>query len=762
MSDSSRVIDLDEVVVVSQAKEQVRLRLQPISSSMFGSEQLQQLNVRDLSQLSQYVPSFVMPSYGSRLTSSMYVRGIGSRINNPAVGVYYDNIPLMSKAAFNNHFYMLDRVDVLRGPQGTLYGQNTEGGLVRIYSKNPMTYQGTDINLGVGTGLWRNVEAAHYHRFSERLAIAVAGFYSGLKGFIDNQNFDQKNDKTDEAGGKLRLIYQPDANLTVDWTADYQWVNQNGFGYGEYDIANDDVADPATTIMNGYRRNMFTTGLTMTTGVGDDLQTASLIFTSTTSFQHLKDKMMMDQDYMTPDYLRLEQRQKMNAITQEFVLRSQHSRRWQHATGLFGSYQYLRTDAPVSFGDAITGPIGNAIATAMKNSMLQAMLGRFMGQGMSAQQAQAMAQQTVDRMGVTMSAEMAGPESFHTPQQSYALFHESNILLTDRLKLTLGLRLNADMTSIDYDALAYMNMTGGTANATATYHLTSHVADKCRKTHLQLLPKIGLTYSLNENLGNVYALVAKGYRTGGYNIQMFSDILQTELNAHQQEAMRGDYDVAHSAADYDAIEETIAYKPEESWNYEVGTHLNLFDNQVHFDLAVFYMQIRNQQLSIMEPNSNYGRMMVNAGKSHSCGLEATLRGRLLNNALDWAATYAFTNAKFDEYDTYKDNHVPFMPQHTFSAMADYHFGKFTLGANVTGQGKTWWDEANTYAQKFYALLGAHADYDFGPVVVSLWGRNLTDTRYNTFAIASNAAGSQRYFAQRANPLQAGIDLRLHF
>ena len=86
VADTSKVIDLDEVVVVATPKEQVRLRLQPVSSSVFGNEQLQQLNVRDLSQLSQYVPSFVMPAYGSRLTSSMYVRGIGSRINNPAVG----------------------------------------------------------------------------------------------------------------------------------------------------------------------------------------------------------------------------------------------------------------------------------------------------------------------------------------------------------------------------------------------------------------------------------------------------------------------------------------------------------------------------------------------------------------------------------------------------------------------------------------------------------------------------------------------------
>jgi len=765
LTDSSKVVDLDEVVVVSQPKEQVRLRLQPVSSNVFGSEQMQQLNVRDLSQLSQYVPSFVMPSYGSRLTSSMYVRGIGSRINNPAVGVYYDNIPLMSKSAFNNHFYMLDRVDVLRGPQGTLYGQNTEGGLVRIYSKNPMNYQGTDVKLGIGTGLYSNVEVAHYHRPSEKFAFSVAGFYSGLKGFIDNQNFDKKNDLTNEAGGKLRLMYAPNKKLTFDWTADYQYVNQNGFGYGELIKETGSQGDmefktkpedPSTTIMNGYKRNMFTTGLNIS------YNTDKLLFTSTTSYQFLEDLMLMDQDYLAGDYLQLSQAQKMNALTQEFVLRNHGTSRWQHATGLFGSYQWMRTDAPVYFGEGITAPIGNAIANAMKNSMIKGMLGRFMAQGMTAEQAQAAAEAAVAKMGVTMTAEMAVPGLYHTPQMSLGLYHESNILITDKLKATVGLRLAHDCAKIEYDALAYMNMTGGTASATATYHLTSHVADNRSKSFTQLLPKFALTYTFDENIGNIYALVSKGYRAGGYNFQMFSDILQTDLNAHQQDAMRGDYDVEHTAADYDAIEETTQYKPEESWNYELGTHLNLFGGSTHLDLSLYYMQIRNQQLSVMMPGSNYGRIMVNAGKSHSCGVEATLRGRAFDNAFDWGVTYAFTNAKFDEYDTYNENYVPFVPQHTFSAMADYHFGNFTIGANLAGQGKTWWDEANTFSQKLYATLGAHADYDFGPVLVSLWGRNITNTNYNTFAIASSAVGGTHYFAQKANPIQVGADVRIHF
>ena len=775
LTDTSKVVDLDEVVVVAQPKEQVRLRLQPVSSNVFGSEQLQQLNVRDLSQLSQYVPSFVMPSYGSRLTSSMYVRGIGSRVNSPAVGLYYDNIPLMSKAAFNNHFYMLDRVDILRGPQGSLYGQNTEGGLVRIYSKDPMRYQGTDIRLGIGNGLWRNVEVAHYHRPSEKLAFTVAGFYSGQKGFINNQNFEDKNDKSLEAGGKARLIFQPSAKLKLDWTADYQWVSQNGFGYGvfhpfDYETdswcatppstmmcpADEHVEDPATTVMNGYKRNMFNTGLTLSADLG------SLLFTSTTSYQFLQDRMLMDQDYMAPDYLMLEQRQKMNALTQELVLRSHDQSRWQHTSGLFASYQWLRTDAPVTFGPDMRAMLATTILGYMP--------------------------ERVQSMFTTWEIPVLDvAEQFRTPQLNLALFHESNFLLTDRLKATVGFRLNYDHVEIDYDTEALMLLHYAAQMGPRAMEYTNGLVSSLKQTHdkgfTQFLPKVGLTYTLDEQLGNVYALISKGYRSGGYNIQMFSDILQTDLMANGKDISSLQNEtktLEHSAEDYDAIAETISYKPEESWNFELGAHLNLFGSSTHLDLALYYMQIRNQQLSIMEPNSNYGRMMVNAGKSHSLGLETTLRGRALDNRLDWALSYGFTSAKFDEYrdllrnteaassqgyvDTdFDGNYVPFVPQHTLSAMADYHItSKLTVGANLSAQGRTYWDEANTFDQPFYVLVGAHADYDFGPVVVSLWGRNLTNTHYNTFAVQSSAAGGTRYFAQRATPLQFGVDFGIRF
>ena len=95
-NDTSRIVDLDEVVVVSEPKDLHLLRQQPLSSTLFSATEMKQLNLRDLRDVSAFVPTFVMPHYGSRYTSSMYVRGIGSRVNSPAVGLYLDNVPVVN------------------------------------------------------------------------------------------------------------------------------------------------------------------------------------------------------------------------------------------------------------------------------------------------------------------------------------------------------------------------------------------------------------------------------------------------------------------------------------------------------------------------------------------------------------------------------------------------------------------------------------------------------------------------------------------
>ncbi len=760
--DTSRVYDLDEIVVVSQPKEVTTLRRQPLSSTVLSELDIIRLGAQSLSDIAAYVPSFAMPAYGSRLTSSVYVRGIGSRVNNPAVGIYIDGIPLVSKNSYNFHTYQISRIDVLRGPQGTLYGMNTEGGLVRLYSKSPMTHQGTDIAIGAGTRFYRNVEVAHYMKPNDKFALSVAGFYSGSNGFFRNSITGRRADTSDEAGGKVRMICQPNKELTADLAVDYQYSRQGAFPYGLYDTETRHIATPATNRDNSYKRNMLNTGLGLT------YRTEALAFSSQTSYQFLKDCMEMDQDYLPQDYMHLEQRQMMNALTQEITMKSTHNGVWRHTSGVYGSYQWLKTAAPVYFDDDFTGRIAGGIQSSIHDGILQSMTST----GMPVSVAESIIEQAG---GVSVGVDMQVPALFHTPQANIGVYHESNISITKRLTATLGLRYDYNRVDINYDTSAAMTVTASVMGVQAANTLTSALANKTHNAYHQLLPKVGLSYTIDGNGSNIYAVASKGYRAGGYNIQMFSDILQAELNANADMTMGGNHDIGHTAEDYEKVNKTITYKPEESWNYEIGAHLNIFEGRIHADFAAYCMTIRNQQLSVMAADYGFGRMMVNAGRSRSLGLEAALRGSAFDNKLSWGATYALTSAEFTEYSEmdgntnidYAGNSIPYVPQHTISLRADVRLPigvnsdhALLFGANVTGQGRTYWDEANNASQPFFALLGLHAGVQWGKAALRLWCKNVTNTDYATFAFSSSASGKELWFAQKGNPVQAGIDI--HF
>lgn len=802
--DTSRVYDIDEVVIVDQPKEAFRLRWQPLSSTSFDSGQLQSLNVQDVRQLSVFVPSFVMPEYGSRYTSSVYMRGIGSRVYSPAVGIYVDGIPVLSRSAFNFHTYDIDRVDVLHGPQGTLYGMNTEGGLIRLYSRNPFQYQGTDIRLSVGTKLLRKIEASHYERLNDKAAFSLAGFYAGQNGFFRNQFNGAHADLINEFGGKGRFLWRPSDRLSFDFMADYQYTRQNGFPYGQVVTSEEIAAAPITSPLYGlkagtqspdqnrqgnYRRNIFHTGIGIKyTGKGFDVN-------SMTSWQYLHDYMLMDIDYRPQDFLHLTQRQHGNTLLEELSVKSRNNGKWHWTFGAFGSYQWLKTVAPVYFDEdmnaylskTITDYAYNGILNSMARGIAQGMIARGMSEEAANVAARALAAANIARAGgVSVKMKMDPvPGLFHTPTFNLGVYHESNIDLNRQLTATLGLRYDYSHVAIDYATSARVALQESVFGVNISPVITS-LLNRHEHDHFnQLLPKIGLTYRLR-NGSNVYATWSKGYRAGGYNFEMFSDVLQTETSKAAK-AARADLDIAHDDAYYERIAKTIEYKPETSWNYEAGTHLNLLDNQLHLDLSAYYMQIRNQQLSVMAGNYGFGRVMTNAGRSHSCGLEAALRGGALDNRLMYAISYGFTSARFDEYTDsvagggtidYKDKRVPFVPQHTLGASADYridvdpaalldpssrfHLRSVTVGMNLSAQGRIYWDEQNTVSQNFYAVLGAHADADFGPLHINLWVRNLTDTKYNSFAVQSAATGKRYTFAQLGNPFQLGVDFSIQF
>lgn len=152
---------------------------------------------------------------------------------------------------------------------------------------------------------------------SDNSAISFSGFYNGNNGFIRNQTTGKRADDINEAGGKIRIVNQYSPRLTYDFIADYQYVNQAGFPYGELDLQNGHTASPTMNRDCSYLRNILNSALNIRYTSGD------ITFNSTTSYQFLSDRMNMDQDYTAADLMHLSQKQLQNGITQEFALKEE-------------------------------------------------------------------------------------------------------------------------------------------------------------------------------------------------------------------------------------------------------------------------------------------------------------------------------------------------------------------------------------------------------------------------------------------------------
>ena len=228
--DTTKVIDIEEVVVIASPKETGKLRELPTAVSLLSQKDMQANQITTLKNVSSLVPNFFMPDYGSRLTSAIYIRGIGSRINTPAVGLYVDNIPYIDKSAFDFNFYDIERIDILRGPQGTLYGRNTMGGLIKVHTRSPFSYQGTDVKLSYGTkSNYRSASLTHYHRWSDCFAFSAGGYYEGSDGFFRNSLNGKKVDNMEAGGGRIHAIWLPSDNLKLDFTIGYDRRMESGY-----------------------------------------------------------------------------------------------------------------------------------------------------------------------------------------------------------------------------------------------------------------------------------------------------------------------------------------------------------------------------------------------------------------------------------------------------------------------------------------------------------------------------------------------------
>ena len=772
--DSARTVGLDNLVVVATPKEHALLEQLPLSSTSISPQTMERQHVNSIKDLTALAPSLFIPDYGARSTSAIYMRGIGSRINTPSVGLYVDNIPFLEKSAYDLSYYDIDRIDILRGPQATLYGRNAMGGLIKIHTKSPMDYQGTDLRIRNGMFSAHSASLTHYHRISPQFAFSAGGFYEYNDGYLKNSYLKKRADDGQQAGGRLHAIWRPRKRWELDFNADYQYSDQAGYAYGAYDKETRQVADVDYNDDGSYYRNLLNASLNI------KYQGQQFLLSSATGYQYLRDRMYMDQDFTSASIYTLEQKQRLHSLFQEVTLRSRGKRRWDWLQGISAFYQSLHTSSPVIFRQ-------QGVANLLENNINSYLPDMLDGQ-----------------FDVT-SSELPVFSDFDTPLYGLAAYHQStlNDLFLPNLSLTLGLRLDYEHMKLGYRSSAQMPYAFPITAMGQHFNLGNTVAPTLAgdlsDDYLQLLPKLSLAYHFSPSR-QIYFSLAKGYRSGGYNIQMFSDIMSQELQAALTGQLRTDLGNTMTQAmtqagmpqaaidrivgqvtgmipafDRQEVAEAVPYKPEYCWSYEAGIHWDACEGKVKIDAALFYTDIYDQQIARFT-SSNLGRIMVNAGRSRSYGAEAALQAAITQN---WtvAANYGYTNATFIDYKSgtgdngqdYSGNYVPFIPRHTLCLTTTYNIpcaeGNFIdhayLSASYRGVGSIYWTEQNDVSQPFYSLLSYNIGVTIGKAEIIYWMQNLTDTDYVTFCF-NNSTRSDAYFAQRGAPFRMGVDLRLRF
>lgn len=740
---TARAVDADAVVVRSSAKETNKAWSVPGAVSLITPRTVSGRNVESVKDLSTLVPNLFIPDYGSKMTTPVYLRGVGARSSGQSVGMYVDNIPYMDKSTFDFEFMDIQRIEVLRGPQGTLYGRNAMGGILNIYTLSPFEYQGHKISIGGGSHGTYSAKASKYVKLSDRVAMSVAGYWEREGGYFTNEFTGQKVDEGQSTGGRIKLEWRITDRLRAILSTSYDYTDQGAFAYGMYHKESG-VIDPVNYNDRGsYLRNMSNNSLRL------EYKTDKILFSSNTGYQWLSDDMWMDQDFTSQEIFTINQRQKQHSVNQEFSVRSITDRNYQWSFGAFAFYNDLTTDGDVSFKK-------DGIAT-----ILQPVFDNMMPPSVPI------------KIKIT-DTEIPNPGTYGTPSTGVALFHQStyNNLFTEGLSMTLGVRVDYEKQFMSYNTNMTMNTAismPGPPRPPMQYTISDTLTGSTSQQLWQFLPKLAIKYECTPNI-MTYATISKGYKTGGYNIQMFSEVIQDKLK-NNRPAMPG-APAPPAAEPTDNINESTSYRPEITWNYEVGARANLFDGVLTGELALFYMDIKDVQLTQFVEGGS-GRILANAGRGRSYGAELSLTARPVSTlVLDMS--YGYNHATFTDYNAgadktgnvldYSGKFIPYTPQHTFSIGASYAWNfncwldQLTLAAQYNGAGKIYWTEANDISQKFYGLLNAKVSMRHKFVRLELWTRNALNTSYGAFYFESFGNS----FIQKGKPFSCGANLVFSF
>jgi len=762
-----RGLTLEEITVTARRREE-NLQSTPVAVTALTGEALETRAAATVDAVSQFVPNVQFDGAaalsGGAYNATVFIRGIGQNdfaiFSDPGAAMYLDGVYLGRSIGGIMDAVDLERVEVLRGPQGTLFGRNTIGGAVSLVSRQPGDEFEGEVSLTGGSFNRLDGKAVVNIPFSDTFSTRFTVASINRDGYQERLTDGKDPGDRDATIGRVQALWNASESINIGLSLDATRVRQNSAPLTLVDVA--PVGVPFQNLYNGLvapglgipapngvstvNASWRTSDIDQTWAGGpsvNDLDTRGAALTvdwdlgkaaikSITAYRELEALFARDGDNTPFTFRETINDDDQDQFSQELHLTgtsfgdrltwllgayyfdesAQEDGKANLAIGTFAALEALTLPAGTTWC-GLPGPNPRAIATCPPPL-------RFGGAG------------NPNNVGVDVGVDLFT----RVANESVALFGQGTFDITDMLSVTAGLRWTQDDKEVQ---LVHFREASGryVVGAPGTQ-------DTFKEQWSEVTPKLGLELQVTDD-ALLYASYAKGYKSGGFNARPLSGIAEVQT----------------------------PYDPEIVDSYEVGAKTRWWDRRVTANLAVFFNDYTDMQLTINATPQNFVR---NAGEAEIKGAELEIVARLAQG-FDVNMAAGYLDAKYTELDPQLatlnppltvDKELVKAPEWTLSAGMQYRFdlgaGEIVLRGDWAYKSKVFHDVFNDarLAQDAFDLFNAYAAFITSnrQWEIAVFGTNLSDERYRVSG--NSSAGFGLAESTFSAPREWGATLRYRF
>ncbi|MDB5698682.1 MAG: hypothetical protein JWN69_1486 [Alphaproteobacteria bacterium] len=587
-----------EDIIVTARKQAEDIQDVPLSVSAVSGATLERRGLQNVKDLAQSVPSLNLIGSNTSRASALQIRGIGSFGLNPgiepSVGVYFDGAYQKSAAAvLSSNLLDLETIEVLRGPQGTLYGRNTPVGAVIVRSRAPSQNSEAMVQAGVGNYGTKYVQGYAGGGLSETLAARLSLNFNENTGYDYNINTDSRTNDTNQISGRARLRWTPTPAFTGDFIAFYTRV-RNHCCIGD----NVNPTGPFGIATPGFLA-------AMQTALGRP-------YTNLTDRDHI-----IDSDENPLEIVK----NFGTSFSGELDLGGGHT-----LTSI-SAYTGTRMDSPRSAPhaqplQAYTSSFINPIDTFSEELRLASSLSQRLSYQFGAyvfhektsfhEERTTVRPNRVFPDGTRLPGGLTAFFDFHQKTFSISGYGQATFAITDALRLTGGGRYSYDRKR---GSAISSTTPGAPVNFSSQFPTNSE--PNLRYSESKFTWLASLQYDIAPSI-MVYGTASTGWKSGGFSGRAV------------------------------APGTPVVFGPENTRNLELGTKATFFDRRLLLNLSLYKMKVKGFQDSINNPVSGAGFIVGNAGTIHTKGVEAEMQARPIPELLLFS-TVTYLDSHFSNY-----------------------------------------------------------------------------------------------------------------